>query len=665
MFARAFFMGGLLLAVASAGPSDAADFEAALAALDARSFDAKTQAVAALEKQADRRARPILEAMLRGALFRDKASKRFVIGEEDGRKLSITDAVTAEPLGQVKKRRLKKIAVNSRLRGRLQLAIAILSLNDSDPAVRAAAASSLIRYGQPTILASLDRLIAAETDRDVRATLVVARHAVQAKAGRAIPLSGKGVTGACSAAHFGEHFLSECQAGPRGAAVDPAAGKPAPVTGTRSRQKNGPAKAGDSAARIAAIAELSGVLDQDVMAVLGGLSQAASAEDPAIGEAARGALAVSESKGRLYGVLETLFFGVSLGSVLLLAAAGLAITFGVMGVINMAHGEMIMLGAYTTYVVQQALPEAIEYSLAIAIPAAFLVSGTAGVLIERGIIRFLYGRPLETLLATFGLSLILQQLVRVVFSPLNRSVRTPEWMSGAFEINAALTLTYNRMTIILFTAVLLVGIVALMRWVRFSCGGGNYHGDSGIIISLHAAFSPFRDKIWPHTGVLSANPRIDRIPCHQCIEITQFYSTMRDLHPMRYTSFGLHMRAVTQNRQMASAMGIPTQRVDAFTFGFGSGIAGIAGVALSQLTNVGPNLGTQYIVDSFMVVVFGGVGNLWGTVVGAMTLGVANKLLELWSGAVLGKILILVFIILFIQRRPSGMFAMKGRAAEN
>jgi urea transport system permease protein len=331
------------------------------------------------------------------------------------------------------------------------------------------------------------------------------------------------------------------------------------------------------------------------MFILGTLSQKANEADPVIRALAAATLASTESSGRLYGAAETLFFGISLGSVLLLAAVGLAITFGVMGVINMAHGEMIMLGAYTTYVIQQWLPNAIEVSLAIAIPAAFLVSGAVGIAIERGVIRLLYGRPLETLLATFGISLILQQAVRVIFSPLNRSVITPDWMSGALEVNAALSFTYNRLTIVIFTIVLLAGIAALLR----------------------------------------------------------------------YTAFGLQMRAVTQNRQMASVMGIRTNWIDALTFGFGSGIAGIAGVALSQLTNVGPNLGQQYIVDSFMVVVFGGVGNIWGTVLGAMTLGVANKLLEPWAGAVLGKIFILIFIILFIQKRPSGMFAIKGRAAEN
>jgi len=296
-----------------------------------------------------------------------------------------------------------------------------------------------------------------------------------------------------------------------------------------------------------------------------------------------------------YKIVENLFFGASLGSVLLLAAVGLAITFGVMGVINMAHGEMIMLGAYTTYVVQLLMPNALEYSLLVALPAAFLVSGLVGIAIERGVIRFLYGRPLETLLATFGISLVLQQAVRSIFSPLNRSVATPQWMSGSWEINGALSLTYNRLYIVIFALLLLAGISLLLR----------------------------------------------------------------------KTMFGLQMRAVTQNRAMARSMGIRSGWVDAMTFGLGSGIAGIAGVALSQLTNVGPNLGQSYIIDSFMVVVFGGVGNLLGTFFAAMSLGVANKVLEPWSGAVMAKIFVLVFIILFIQKRPRGMFAQKGRAVEH
>jgi urea transport system permease protein len=283
--------------------------------------------------------------------------------------------------------------------------------------------------------------------------------------------------------------------------------------------------------------------------------------------------------------------------VLLLAAIGLAITFGVMGVINMAHGEMVMLGAYVTYVVQELIrnynPGLFDYSLAIAIPLAFVFSGIVGILIERCIIRFLYGRPLETLLATWGLSLILQQAVRSAFGPNNREVGNPSWMSGAFDLGG-ITITYNRMWIIVFTIAVFIALLGLLR----------------------------------------------------------------------YTRFGLEMRAVTQNRPMAASMGIRTGRVDALTFGLGSGIAGIAGVALSQIDNVSPNLGQGYIIDSFMVVVFGGVGNLWGTVVGAFTLGIANKFLEPYAGAVLAKIAILVFIILFIQKRPRGMFALKGRAVE-
>jgi urea transport system permease protein len=295
------------------------------------------------------------------------------------------------------------------------------------------------------------------------------------------------------------------------------------------------------------------------------------------------------------GYLENLYFGLALGAVLLLAAIGLAITFGVMGVINMAHGEMIMLGAYTTYVVQMLMPESIGASLLVSIPAAFLVSGLVGILIERSVIRHLYGRPLETLLATFGISLILQQAVRSIFGPLNREVITPDWLAGTFMVNPGLYLTYNRLYIIIFSLVVLA-VLALV---------------------------------------------------------------------LKRTLFGLQMRAVTMNRPMASSMGIRTGWVDALTFGLGSGIAGIAGVALSQLTNVGPNLGQAYIIDSFMVVVFGGVGNLWGTLVGAMSLGIANKFLEPVAGAVLAKIFVLVFIILFIQKRPRGLFALKGRAVDN
>ena len=344
--------------------------------------------------------------------------------------------------------------------------------------------------------------------------------------------------------------------------------------------------------RLQAVKAMQESLEPEVRNMLTTLAE--SDDSRSVRKAARKGLDKIDQQAEMYGFINQLFFGLSLGSVLLLAAIGLAITFGVMGVINMAHGEMIMLGAYTTYVVQLLLPNIIEYSLWIAVPLAFMVSGLAGILIERLVIRHLHGRPLETLLATFGISLILQQLVRTVFSPLNRQVATPDWMSGSIEINPLLSLTLNRLYIVAFA--LLVFMVLLVV--------------------------------------------------------------------LKKTSLGLNVRAVSQTRDMATAMGIRTDRVDAMTFGLGSGIAGIAGVVLSQLTNVGPNLGQAYIIDSFMVVVFGGVGNLWGTLVAAFTLGIANKFIEPVTGAVLASILVLVFIILFIQKRPKGLFPQKGRAAE-
>ena len=253
-----------------------------------------------------------------------------------------------------------------------------------------------------------------------------------------------------------------------------------------------------------------------------------------------------------------------------------------------------MLGAYTTYVIQLLMPNAITASIFVAIPAAFIVCGLVGVLIERGVIQFLKGRPLETLLATFGISLILQQTVRSIFSPLNRQVSTPEFMSGTLQINPGLALTYNRLYIIIFSLIVFACLLLVMK----------------------------------------------------------------------RTSLGLYVRAVSQNRNMAKAVGIRSEWVDAATFGLGSGIAGVAGVALSQLTNVGPNLGQSYIIDSFMVVVFGGVGNLWGTLVGAFSLGIVSKFMEPVTGTVLAQILVLIFIVLFIQRRPKGLFPQQGRAAD-
>jgi urea transport system permease protein len=316
--------------------------------------------------------------------------------------------------------------------------------------------------------------------------------------------------------------------------------------------------------------------------------------DPSVATAITKALyqiRVTAERGSL---LETLFFGLSLGSVLVLTSIGLAVTFGVMGVINMAHGELVMLGAYTVWGMQQALPGQPGLALLLSIPAAFLVSGTAGAVMERGVIRYLYGRPLETLLATFGISLILQQAVRTLISPMNRAVESPAFMSGMWRITEQISLTANRIYILFFC----LSVFAL----------------------IYAA--------------------------------------------MHKTRLGLEVRAVTQNRPIACAMGIDAARVDTLTFALGSGVAGMAGVALSQLTNVGPNLGQSYIVDSFMVVVFGGVGNLWGTLSGGLILGMANKFLEPVSGAMLAKIILLAGLILFMQAQPKGLFPQRGRAAE-
>ena len=334
--------------------------------------------------------------------------------------------------------------------------------------------------------------------------------------------------------------------------------------------------------------------DQDSIALLSALP---SDTPPAVAQQAAAAVTSISNSLALWDLVQNAWYGVSLGSVLLLAAIGLAITFGVMGVINMAHGEMVMLGAYVTFMIQEAMrqnnPALLGWSLVIAVPLAFIFTGLIGIIIERTVIRFLYGRPLETLLATWGISLILQQAVRTIFGPTNREVSAPSWMSGAFEVGH-LTITYNRLWIICFALAVFFALQAMLRFTRL----------------------------------------------------------------------GLEVRAVTQNRAMASAMGIRTGRIDALTFGLGSGIAGIAGVALSQIDNVSPNLGQGYIIDSFMVVVFGGVGNLWGTLVAAMSLGIANKFLEPIAGAVLAKIAILVLLILFIQKRPRGLFALKGRAVE-
>ncbi len=534
----------LVLLLGLLAPSAAlADLESDLQGLRENSYSAKGEAMERIVAGGDARAAAILEAFLDGRLFINDADARIVIGESVSGGYRIVDALTGEALGEVGKRDVSKIKINNRLRQQVKGSLGALTLGSKDPAVRSSAADAVFRTPQEEMIPALEAAITKEGDGAVKARLERALAANQL-------------------------VLSD-----------------------------------DTATRVAALRALAKFTDQEVRALTAAVlvtdAEGNPTEpDPEIRAAAEETLKSIEQGLAFNGFLANIFQGISLGSVLLLAAIGLAITFGVMGVINMAHGEMVMLGAYTTFVVQEvfraSFPGLFDWSLLVAVPAAFLVTATVGIGIERGIIRFLYGRPLETLLATWGLSLILQQAVRSIFGPTNREVGNPTWMSGAWEVAGGLTLTYNRIWIVLFALLVFVLLMVLIR----------------------------------------------------------------------RSSYGLQMRAVTQNRAMASAMGIRTGWVDAMTFGLGSGIAGMAGVALSQIDNVSPNLGQGYIIDSFMVVVFGGVGNLWGTLVGALSLGLVNKFLEPYAGAVLAKIFILVAIILFIQKRPRGLFALRGRALE-
>ena len=516
-----------------------ASFEELVSSFPKSSYDEKQVFIEHVVDSQHPRSLEFLSALLAGDVFYVKKTKQVVYrAAAEGKKYLASDFMTGEEVGLFKKRKLKKIKINNKLRGVLKASIAELEIFSSEIDVREKAALALLKSADLSSQPLLTSAINAEKEDSVLEILNTAQALIQLQ--------------------------------------------------------------GDNEAdRIAAIQALDKSLYVEVRNGLAafidhGLQNIGDYTQREI-SLAKETLDNIDELMKLNGILENVYFGIALGAVLLLAAIGLAITFGVMGVINMAHGEMIMLGAYTTFVIQQLMPNHIGMSLVVAIPAAFLVSGLVGVLIERTVIRHLYGRPLETLLATFGISLILQQAVRSIFGPLNQDVVTPDWMAGTFSVNAGLDLTFNRLYIIIFSLLVLAGLALVLK----------------------------------------------------------------------KTLFGLQMRAVTMNRPMASSMGIRTGWVDALTFGLGSGIAGVAGVALSQLTNVGPNLGQAYIIDSFMVVVFGGVGNLWGTLVGAMSLGIANKVFEPMAGAVLAKIIVLVAIILFIQKRPRGLFALKGRAVED
>ena len=525
-------LGALGVAVALLAPVAArADaVDDTLANFLADKFSQSEKAVNELAAEAPPQAAAILEALGDNRLMIDPADHIVAYKTAEG---ALINAKTGAPVSGAEPAAFKKVRVNNALRNAIQGAMGSLTLASSDPEKRLKAAQDLFNTRDAKALPGLEAQLAKESDSRVAAALKQAQAAIFA------------------------------------------------TSDSASTQD-----------RLSAIATLKARGDQDAQSLIDSIAQRAT--DPAVKSAAQSALSAIQARLALWGVAQNLWYGVSASSVLLLAAIGLAITFGVMGVINMAHGEMVMLGAYSTYIVQTLLPPSLqEWSLALAIPLAFVVSGAVGIAIERLVIRFLYTRPLETLLATWGVSLILQQAVRSLFGANNRQVSNPHFMSGAFELGG-LSITTNRLWIIVLSAAVFIGLQLVLR----------------------------------------------------------------------ATPFGLQMRAVTQNRRMAASMGISTARVDMLAFGLGSGVAGIAGVALSQIDNVSPNLGQGYIIDSFMVVVFGGVGNLWGTAFGALLIGLANKLLEPLIGAVQGQIVLLIFIILFIQRRPRGLFALRGRAVE-
>lgn len=498
--------------------------------------DAKIAALNAIAASADPEARPLLEA-LRDDNLKSLAGKQAIIYDGE----TATDAITGAKLAKVPEE-LDDVVTNNRVTSALEAALAALDITSTDRDTRLQAVKHLQDSPDPAILPLLDKALTTEKDSEI-ATL-----------------------------------LRYTQA---------------------SAQLHHP----DKAVRMAAIKTLGDSGDPEARQLLGGLLEKDGVSykeaDGDVRLAAQHAIIAINHHLKLGEILGGLFTGVSLGSILLLAALGLAITYGLMGVINMAHGELIMIGAYTTFVVQNLIrahaPSLFAYYPLIAIPIAFLVSAAFGALIERLVIRHLYGRPLETLLATWGISLVLIQLVRNIFGAQNVMVENPEWLSGGIQVMSNLILPWNRLAIIAFSILVVAGVALILTRTRL----------------------------------------------------------------------GLFVRAVTQNRQMASCVGVATPRVDTLAFALGSGIAGLAGCALSQVGNVAPDFGQGYIVDSFMVVVLGGVGQLAGTVYAALGLGVLNKLLEGYAGAVLAKIAVLVIIIVFIQKRPQGLFAVKGRFVED
>ncbi|HSF47574.1 MAG TPA: urea ABC transporter permease subunit UrtB [Burkholderiales bacterium] len=497
--------------------------------------DAKIEAIAKLAATGEEAARSFLQALLDGEVQVANGDLVLLVGGD-----AAMDAASGRPVTPLPQAR-EDVVINNRVRGKIGEALAALGLTSPDAHVRLEAARTLQSGADPAMLPLLTRASEKEADSEVKALLLLACASLQLAAE-------------------------------------------------------------DSQERLAAVRALGQSTHPHVRTLLASRleKQGESYVEPDANvraEVSRSLEAI-DSRLAMGQRVAQLFSGLSLGSILLLAALGLAITYGLMGVINMAHGEFIMIGAYATYLVQNFfrdyLPDAFNAYLLFAIPASFIAAALIGILLERLVIRFLYGRPLETLLATWGASLFLMQTVRTFFGAQNVQVENPIWMSGGFELMPEVILPYNRIVIIVFTAFVIAGIWLLLTRTRL----------------------------------------------------------------------GLFVRAVTQNRSMASCVGVRTGRVDMLAFGLGAGMAGLAGCALSQIGNVGPDLGQSYIVDSFMVVVLGGVGHLAGTVYAALGLGIINKFLEGWTGAVIAKIIVLVFIIIFIQKRPQGLFALKGRAQE-
>jgi urea transport system permease protein len=522
-----------VLAVASARVATAAPTLAdAVRGLGAADPDKLREALGTIDGRADVAALPALEALLDDRLRAGPDGAVYILGR--GTLVDATTGVPVSPSGQ-----LRTVETDNETRRIALPMVARLRLSSTDPAVRLAAAEELSQASDEQSVPLLRAAMKRETDRRVREalSLSVARHDLQSP---------------------------------------------------------------DASERLAAVEILRQVGKATVKTEIEGVLRTGAdgtplEKDARVRQSARAALSAIHSRELVVSGVGSVLYGLSLASVFLFAALGLAITFGVMGVINMAHGEMLTIGAYATYVVQvffqRHLPALLPYYLFAAIPIAFMVATAAGMLLERGIIRHLYGRPLETLLATWGISLALIQTIRLMFGAANVAVANPPWLAGGTEVISGITVPYNRIAVVLF-------VIAAAAFVWFL---------------------------------------------------------------LQRTRLGLQVRAVTQNRGMAACLGVSTKRIDMWTFGLGSGIAGLGGVALSQIGNVGPELGQGYILDSFMVVVLGGVGRIAGTVAAALGLGIVQKFLEPISGAVVGKIAVLVVIILFIQRRPQGMFPVKGR----